>query len=84
MVGDRRGTAAELRATVWIGKQGLTDSVVGEVVLQLEKRQRVKVKWLRNTEFDPVALAQRAGARLAVVRGRTAVLEKRDPGENRG
>lgn len=83
-MGEKHGAAGDLRATVWIGKQGLTDSVVCEVVLQLEKRNRVKVKWLRNAEFDPMALAQRAGARLAMVRGRTAVYEKRNRGENRG
>jgi len=50
--------------------------VVGEVILQLEKRHRVKVKWLRNADFDPVALAESASANLVLVRGRTAVLEE--------
>ncbi|MCQ8893195.1 MAG: YhbY family RNA-binding protein [Methanolinea sp.] len=65
----------EIRATVWVGKNGLTDAVVGEIVQQLEKRQRVKVKWLRSTDVDPAALASRAGAKVLAVRGRTAVLE---------
>jgi len=52
----------EIKATVWIGKQGLTESVIEEVILQLEKRHRVKVKWLRNADFDPRTLAERASA----------------------
>ena len=46
------------------------------VALQLEKRHRVKVKWLRNADFDPRALADGASATLVMVRGRTAVLEE--------
>lgn len=72
---EHRGSRMqEMKATVWIGKQGLTPTVVGEVVQQLKKRHQVKVKWLRNTEVDPEELARSAGARLLEVRGRTAVL----------
>jgi RNA-binding protein len=34
----------------------------------------IKVKWLQNTEIDPVAVAARANAQLVEVRGRTMVL----------
>lgn len=73
---EKGDAVQDIKATVWIGKQGLTESVVGEVVLQLEKRHRVKVKWLRNADFDPRALADGASATLVMVRGRTAVLEE--------
>jgi len=67
----------DMKATVWIGKQGLTPTVVEEVVQQLKKRHRIKVKWLRNTEIDPADLARDACAVLLEVRGRTAVLAER-------
>jgi len=69
----------EIKATVWIGKQGVTPTVVEEVVQQLKKRHRIKIKWLRNTDIDPADLADRAGADLLEVRGRTVVLAERKP-----
>lgn len=71
----------EMKATVWIGKQGITPTVVEEVVQQLKKRHRIKIKWLRNTEIDPADLAASAGADLIEVRGRTAVLGERNAHE---
>jgi RNA-binding protein len=67
----------ELRPTIWIGKQGCTETIIGEVIAQLEKRKIIKVKWLQNTEMDPGELAGRAGAELISVRGRTMVLSER-------
>ena len=67
----------EMKATVWIGKQGVTPALIGEVIQQLKKRHRIKVKWLKNTEIDPTELARSAGAVLLEVRGRTALLGER-------
>lgn len=67
----------ELKPTIWIGKQGCTDTIILEVIAQLRKRQVIKVKWLQNTEVDPEELAIRAGAQLVSVRGRTLVLAER-------
>lgn len=67
----------ELRPTIWIGKQGCTETIIQEVVQQLKKRKIIKVKWLHNTEIVPEDLAERAGARLIEVRGRTLVLAEK-------
>jgi RNA-binding protein len=67
-----------LRPTVWIGRQGCTDATIDEIVVQLKKRKRIKVKWLQNTEVDPKEVAARAHATLADVRGRTMVLSERE------
>jgi RNA-binding protein len=67
----------DLRPTIWIGKQGCTETIIREVIAQLEKRKIIKVKWLQNTEMDPGELAGRAGAELISVRGRTMVLTER-------
>ena len=64
----------DLKPTVWIGKQGCTETMIEEIVSQLKKRKLIKVKWLQNTEVDPEAIAVQAKARLVEVRGRTMVL----------
>ena len=64
----------DLKPTVWIGKQGCTETMIDEIVSQLKKRKLIKVKWLQNTDVDPEAIATQAKARLIEVRGRTMVL----------
>ncbi len=66
----------DLKPTVWIGKQGCTETMIDEIMQQLKKRTMIKVKWLQNIEIDPKAVASQAQARLVDVRGRTMVLEK--------
>ncbi|MDD1707662.1 MAG: YhbY family RNA-binding protein [Methanoregulaceae archaeon] len=67
----------DLRPTVWIGKQGCSDTIIQEIADQLKKRTVVKVKWLQNIEVDPEDVAARAGAVLVEVRGRTMVVARR-------
>jgi RNA-binding protein len=66
----------DLKPTVWIGKQGCTETMIDEIVEQLKKRKIIKVKWLQNTQIDPDAVASQAHATLVEVRGRTMVLEE--------
>jgi len=67
----------DLKPTVWIGKQGCTDTMIEEIVAQLKKRKLIKVKWLQNTNVEPEAIALQAKAKLIEVRGRTMVLADR-------
>ena len=67
----------DLRPTVWIGKQGCTDTMIEEIILQLKKRKTIKVKWLQNCDVDPAAVASEARAELVEVRGRTMVLREK-------
>jgi RNA-binding protein len=72
----------DLKPTVWIGKQGCTETMIEEIVEQLKKRKVIKVKWLQNIEVDPQAVASQAKAQLIEVRGRTMVLaEKKKTGK---
>ena len=64
----------ELKPTVWIGKQGCTETMIEEIVAQLKTRKMIKVKWLQSVEVDPEAVAQQARAKLVQTRGRTMVL----------
>jgi RNA-binding protein len=47
----------DLKPTVWIGKQGCTETMIDEIVEQLKKRSMIKVKWLQNTQIDPEDVA---------------------------
>ena len=67
----------DLKPTVWIGRQGCTETMIGEIMEQLRKRKKIKVKWLQNIEVDPESVALQARARLVEVRGRTMVLEEK-------
>ncbi|QSZ66743.1 YhbY family RNA-binding protein [Methanofollis aquaemaris] len=73
----------ELKPTVWIGKQGCSDTLIEEIRLQLKQRKAIKIKWLRNTEVDADEIARRAGAALVGVRGRTMVLAEKRKGSGR-
>jgi RNA-binding protein len=74
---DANRSMQDLRPTVWIGKQGCSETMIGEIVSQLKKRKLIKVKWLQNTDVDPEAVARQAKARLVEVRGRTMVLREK-------
>ena len=67
----------DLKPTVWIGKQGCSETMIEEIVAQLKTRKMIKVKWLQNTEVDPDAVAEAAKATLVEVRGRTMVLAEK-------
>ncbi|MEN6610614.1 MAG: YhbY family RNA-binding protein [Methanoregulaceae archaeon] len=70
----------DLKPTVWIGKQGCTESTLQEIRDQIKKRQTIKVKWLQSTEVEPEALALATGTKLVQVRGKTIILtDKRKP-----
>jgi len=79
------------RADVIIGKQGVTEAVVAEIKRRLEAKGVVKVKALRSavkaTGMDRRSLArhvaERLGASLLDVRGRTFVLYRPGGGGQR-
>jgi RNA-binding protein len=64
----------DLKPTVWIGKQGCTETMIEEIVAQLKNRKMIKVKWLQSVVVDPEAIALQARAKLVETRGRTMVL----------
>jgi RNA-binding protein len=64
----------DLKPTIWVGKRGMTDTMIEEIVRQLKDRKVIKIKWLRSTDVVPEEIALRAGAELVQVRGHTMVL----------
>ena len=70
-----------IEATVRIGKNGITESVIEEIRSQLKSRNVVKIKFLRNSDRSDMngkakALASRLDAEVVDVRGFTIVLRK--------
>lgn len=75
---ELRGKAQALTATVHIGKEGVTNTVIDEITKQLKKTKLVKVKLLPALEKDRrevgSELAKVTSSVLVEVRGRTVVL----------
>lgn len=70
----------KLKATVWIGKKGATESILDEIEQQLNANGVVKIKWLKNAEIDPEYISALLKAELLDARGRTMVLRRLKPG----
>jgi len=70
--------ATELDPTIHVGKDGITDSLIDEVKLQMKTRKVVKVKLLPSAGEDKKALAkdiaERSNGTLVDVRGSIATL----------
>ena len=59
-----RGLAQTTDATVFIGKQGLTENVIKEIEVGLETRELVKVKIQEGCLLDPKETANEMVAQL--------------------
>ena len=74
-----KAQATEIDATIWVGKNGLTDSVVRELKDQLKSKRLVKVKILKNAVEEiprnriARELEEHSGAKLLDIRGGVAV-----------
>jgi len=64
----------DLKPTIWVGKQGMSDTIIDEIKNQIKVRKLIKVKWLSSVEIDPESVAIQSGTKLLQVRGRTMVL----------
>jgi len=77
---ELRGRAQLLKPTVYVGKEGITNSVVFELTKQLKKNKLVKVKLLASVETKKEEVAEQlvrdTASTLVEIRGRTVVLAK--------
>ena len=81
-----RALGHHLQPVVQVGREGVSDAVVGEADRQLEAHELIKVKIAESSPHDrheaAGMLAARTGAQVAQVLGRTALLyrrRKKDP-----
>ncbi|OGS56924.1 MAG: hypothetical protein A3K60_01915 [Euryarchaeota archaeon RBG_19FT_COMBO_56_21] len=77
---ELRGKGQAIQATVYVGKDGISDKVLDEISRQLDKNKLVKVKLLPAVEQDRKEAAQelaiKSSSVLVEVRGRTVLLAK--------
>jgi RNA-binding protein len=75
---ELKGMGNELKATIHIGKDGVTEGLIEEVKKQIKAHRIVKVKVLASTsEFKKQMaeeLAEKAGIELLELRGNTILL----------
>lgn len=71
-----------LKPTIHVGKEGVTDSLIEEVKLQVKTRKVVKIKMLPASGEDKDVIAdeisERSGAILVDVRGSIILLTQQD------
>lgn len=76
-----RGLGHHLKPILQIGKAGITDAVVKATAEALDRHELIKISTLRDGPLThkeaPKLLAARAGAHVAQVIGRTALLYRR-------
>ncbi len=71
------------KPTIWIGKEGYTPQLSGEIEKQLDKNKMVKVRILPsalqtdNAQAIAARAAEEAGAALVEVRGHVFILYRR-------
>jgi len=72
----RRGS--ELKPTVHVGKDGITEGLIEEIRRQIKDHELIKIKLLPSAEFDrneaAQELAERSDTKVVEVRGNTVVL----------
>jgi len=78
--------SVEREPTVWIGRNGLTEALLGQISRQLDANEMIKVKVhkgsLEDTEVSEIAgkIADQTGSEIVDVRGRTfSIYKQRKP-----
>lgn len=73
----------DMKATVQVGKMGLTETIESEIDQQLEKKDLIKVKMLKAMgpskywKDDIAALAERISAEIIEIKGGTTLLYRK-------
>jgi RNA-binding protein len=80
-----RGLGVNLSPVVQVGKEGVTDAVLGAIEREIGARELVKIRLLDNLAGDRKEIAreiaERSGTELVQVLGRTLLLWRRNPEE---
>ena len=76
--------------TIWVGKEGLTDQLIGEIEKQLQKNKMVKVRVLpaalqgdTTAQVIGVKAAEKTNAGLVEVRGHVFILFRKRKAEEK-
>ena len=81
MVRKNIGQGRDFHPTVAVGKNGVTDQVIEEIVRQISMKRTIKVKLHGESKIlrSEIAreLAKRSGTRLVELRGFTVILTRK-------
>lgn len=81
MVKDDIGQGQDIHPTVAVGKNGVTDQVIKEIVRQIARKKTIKVKLHGESKIlrSEIAreLADKSGTRLVELRGFTVILTRK-------
>jgi len=77
-----REEGRDIKATVQVGKKGITKELIEEIKAQLKKRKRIKISFLKNADRENFKgkveeIAQKVGAEIEEIRGFTFILRKK-------
>ena len=81
---DLRKKGKSIKASIWIGKKGLEESVIDEIKKQLDKKGLVKVRFMKSfvdkndRKKTADELSNRTNSKLIEIVGFNAVLLKED------
>jgi RNA-binding protein len=82
-----RGLANQIPATVYAGKEGITDSVIRSLEEAYHTRELVKIRLEKACPLERGEagreLAERTGSHLVQILGRTVLLYRADPEQPR-
>jgi RNA-binding protein len=82
-----RGLGNPLRATVYVGKEGITAGILGSIEDAFNTGELIKIRVERNCPLDRREtgrqLADRTGASLVQILGQTVLLCRPDPEQPR-
>lgn len=81
-----RSLASQLKPVVWVGKDGFTLNVLGQIEQQLFDHELIKIAMQENvtppTEFELTEMAVKLGAEVVTTIGRKIVLYRHSEKKN--
>ena len=80
-----RSLAMNIKSTIWIGKDGITENVIKQLSEELFNHELIKITMQESidlTEFEITELAVKLGAEVITTIGRKIVLYKHSEKKN--
>lgn len=80
-----RSLAMNIKSTIWIGKEGLSDNLIKQISEELFNHELIKITMQESvnlTEFEITELAVKLGAEVVTTIGRKIILYKHSEKKN--
>lgn len=80
-----RSLAMNIKSTIWIGKEGISDNLIKQISEELFNHELIKITMQESvnlTEFEITELAVKLGAEVVTTIGRKIILYKHSEKKN--